>query len=184
MILKVVGYAESITDYYKIDDLKAHVWIAHQRFPTKGRVWHPGGAHPFGVMNTALVHNGDFANYSSVCEYLVQRNIYPQFLTDTEVSVQIFDLLDRIYHYPLGIHHRISGAYNRIGFRQAVPKRSSPSTVQFRQLIFMLHRTVPGSLLSPAPCGQLTNFSSWVLPIPPCSARRCSLLLTVKYRSA
>ena len=101
MILKVVGFAESITDYYKIDDLKAHVWIAHQRFPTKGRVWHPGGAHPFGAMNTALVHNGDFANYSSVCEYLVQRNIYPQFLTDTEVSVQIFDLLDRTYNYPL-----------------------------------------------------------------------------------
>jgi glutamate synthase domain-containing protein 1/glutamate synthase domain-containing protein 3 len=101
MILKVVGYAESITDYYKIDDLKAHVWIAHQRFPTKGRVWHPGGAHPFGAINTALVHNGDFANYSSVCEYLAQRHIYPQFLTDTEVSVQIFDLLDRAYHYPL-----------------------------------------------------------------------------------
>jgi glutamate synthase domain-containing protein 1 len=101
MILKVVGYAESITDYYKIDDLKAHVWIAHQRFPTKGRVWHPGGAHPFGAMNTALVHNGDFANYASVCEYLVQRNIFPQFLTDTEVSVQIFDLLDRVYRYPL-----------------------------------------------------------------------------------
>jgi glutamate synthase domain-containing protein 1/glutamate synthase domain-containing protein 3 len=101
MILKVVGYAESITDYYKIDDLKAHVWIAHQRFPTKGRVWHPGGAHPFGAMNTALVHNGDFANYASVCEYLAQRHIYPQFLTDTEVSVLMFDLLDRIYRYPL-----------------------------------------------------------------------------------
>jgi len=101
MILKVVGYAEAITDYYKIGDLKAHVWIAHQRFPTKGRVWHPGGAHPFGAMNTALVHNGDFANYHSVCEYLAQRHIYPQFLTDTEVSVQLFDLLDRTYHYPL-----------------------------------------------------------------------------------
>ncbi len=101
MILKVVGYAEAITEYYKIDDLRAHVWIAHQRFPTKGRVWHPAGAHPFGAMNTALVHNGDFANYHSVCEYLAQRHIYPQFLTDTEVSVQLFDLLDRTYHYPL-----------------------------------------------------------------------------------
>jgi glutamate synthase domain-containing protein 1/glutamate synthase domain-containing protein 3 len=101
MILKVVGYAEAITDYYKIDNLKAHIWIAHQRFPTKGRVWHPGGAHPFGAMNTALVHNGDFANYHSVTEYLAQRHIYPQFLTDTEVSVQLFDLMDRTYHYPL-----------------------------------------------------------------------------------
>ena len=44
MILKVVGYAEAIVKYYKIEELCAHVWIAHQRFPTKGRVWHPGGS--------------------------------------------------------------------------------------------------------------------------------------------
>jgi glutamate synthase domain-containing protein 1/glutamate synthase domain-containing protein 3 len=101
MILKAVGYAETITKYYKLEDLQAHVWIAHQRFPTKGRVWHPAGAHPFGGINTALVHNGDFANYHSVCEYLAQRHIYPQFLTDTEASVLLFDLLARTYHYPL-----------------------------------------------------------------------------------
>ncbi|MFC2008152.1 glutamate synthase [Chloroflexota bacterium] len=101
MILKVVGYAEAITRYYGIEDLCANVWIAHQRFPTKGRVWHPGGAHPFAGINAALVHNGDFANYHSVSEYLAQRHIYPQFLTDTEVSILLFDLLDRTYHYPL-----------------------------------------------------------------------------------
>ncbi len=101
MILKVVGYAEAVTQYYKIDNLCAHVWIAHQRYPTRGRVWHPGGAHPFTAMNMALVHNGDFANYHSVTEYLKQRNIYPQFITDTEVSAQMFDLLSRIYKYPV-----------------------------------------------------------------------------------
>lgn len=101
MILKVVGYAEAIVQYYKIEELKAHSWIAHQRFPTKGRVWHPGGAHPFAGVNMALVHNGDFANYHSVSEYLLQRHVYPQFLTDTEVSALMFDLLTRTYHYPL-----------------------------------------------------------------------------------
>ena len=101
MILKVVGYAEAIVKYYKIEELCAHVWIAHQRFPTKGRVWHPGGAHPFAAIDMALVHNGDFANYHSVTEYLKQRHIYPQFLTDTEVSALLFDLLTRTYHYPL-----------------------------------------------------------------------------------
>lgn len=101
MILKVVGYAEAIVKYYKIEDLCAHTWIAHQRFPTKGRVWHPGGAHPFAGINMALVHNGDFANYHSVSEYLLQRNIYPQFITDTEVSALQFDLLNRTYKYPL-----------------------------------------------------------------------------------
>ena len=101
MILKVVGYAEAIVKYYKIEDLCAHVWIAHQRYPTKGRVWHPGGAHPFAGIDMALVHNGDFANYHSVSEHLKQRNIYPQFLTDTEVSALLFDLLNRTYEYPL-----------------------------------------------------------------------------------
>ena len=101
LIFKLVGYAEQNVEYYQLQDFSAHVWIAHQRYPTKGRVWHPGGAHPFVGLNEALVHNGDFANYHSVCEYLRQRNIKQQFLTDTEVSVQLFDLWDRVYGYPL-----------------------------------------------------------------------------------
>ncbi len=101
MVLKIVGYAEDVISYYKLDDVKAHVWIGHQRYPTKGRVWHPGGAHPFVGLDEALVHNGDFANYHSVTEYLAQRNIAPLFLTDTEVSVLLFDLLNRTYEYPL-----------------------------------------------------------------------------------
>ena len=101
MILKIVGYAEQVAQYYRLENFKAHVWIAHQRYPTKGRVWHPGGAHPFIGLDEALVHNGDFANYYSVTEYLKQRNVYAQFLTDTEVSVLVFDLLNRVYGYPL-----------------------------------------------------------------------------------
>lgn len=102
-ILKMVGYAEDVVEYYCLQDQTAHVWIAHQRYPTKGRVWHPGGAHPFIGLNEALVHNGDFANYHAVSEYLQQRNIGQLFLTDTEVSVQLFDLWDRVYRYPLEI---------------------------------------------------------------------------------
>ena len=101
LILKIVGYAEEVAYYYQLMDFKAYVWIAHQRYPTRGRVWHPGGAHPFAALNTALVHNGDFANYFSVSEYLSQRHFYPQFLTDTEVAVLTFDLWHRLYGYPL-----------------------------------------------------------------------------------
>jgi glutamate synthase domain-containing protein 1 len=103
IVLKTVGYAEQTAEYYCLDELTAHVWIAHQRYPTKGRVWHPGGAHPFVGLNEALVHNGDFANYHAVAEYLRQRNIAPLFLTDTEVSVLLFDLWDRVYGYPLEV---------------------------------------------------------------------------------
>ena len=101
MILKIVGYAELVASYYQLEDFKSHIWIAHQRYPTKGRVWHPGGAHPFSGMHEALVHNGDFANYHSVCEYLKQRSFFPLFHTDTEASVLMLDLLNRVYEYPL-----------------------------------------------------------------------------------
>lgn len=101
MILKVVGYAEQVVKYYKLEDLKAYMWMAHQRYPTRGRVWHPGGCHPFSILNGSLVHNGDFANYVAVSEYLKQRNYYPLFLTDTEEAALLFDLWGRVYKYPL-----------------------------------------------------------------------------------
>jgi len=101
MLFKIVGYAEHVVQYYGLENLRAQIWIAHQRYPTKGRIWHPAGSHPFIGMNEALVHNGDFANYFSICQYLRQHNIKPQFLTDTEVSVLLFDLWNRIYRYPL-----------------------------------------------------------------------------------
>jgi glutamate synthase domain-containing protein 1/glutamate synthase domain-containing protein 3 len=101
LVLKMVGYGDDVIRYYRLEDLHAHVWIGHHRYPTKGKVWHPGGAHPFIGMHEALVHNGDFANYASISTYLAQRNIYPLFLTDTEVAVLEFDLLHRVYGYPL-----------------------------------------------------------------------------------
>lgn len=100
-IFKIVSYAENAVKYYQLEDFEAHAWIAHQRYPTRGRVWHPGGAHPFIGLNEALVHNGDLANYYSITEYLRQRNIYPLFLTDTEASALLFDLWNRVYQYPL-----------------------------------------------------------------------------------
>ena len=101
LVLKLVGYGDDVVRYYRLEDFPAHVWIGHHRYPTRGRVWHPGGAHPFIGMHEALVHNGDFANYASMSSYLAQRNIHPLFLTDTEVAVLVFDLLHRLYGYPL-----------------------------------------------------------------------------------
>ncbi|MCX8183501.1 MAG: hypothetical protein N3F08_03690, partial [Crenarchaeota archaeon] len=100
-VLKIVGYAEQVIKYYMLEDIEAYIWIGHQRYPTKGKVWHPGGSHPFIGLNDVLVHNGDFANYFSITEYLKQRDIYPLFLTDTEVAALYWDLLTRVYKYPL-----------------------------------------------------------------------------------
>jgi glutamate synthase domain-containing protein 1 len=130
LVFKLVGYAEQNVEYYQLQDFKAHAWIAHQRYPTKGRVWHPGGAHPFVGVNEALVHNGDFANYYSVCEYLRQRNIRQQFLTDTEVSVQLFDLWDRVYKYPLEYIIEALAPTTELDFDQLPPEKQ----VIYRQI--------------------------------------------------
>jgi glutamate synthase domain-containing protein 1/glutamate synthase domain-containing protein 3 len=130
LVFKLVGFAEKNVQYYQLQDFMAHVWIAHQRYPTKGRVWHPGGAHPFVGLNEALVHNGDFANYHSVCEYLRQRNIRQQFLTDTEVSVQLFDLWDRVYGYPLEYIIEALAPTTEFDFDQLPPEKQ----VIYRQI--------------------------------------------------
>ncbi len=102
LILKIVGYAEDVIKFYCLDDITAHVWIGHHRYPTRGRVTHPGGAHPFGQgIDVALVHNGDFSNYVSVKDYLAQRGMEPLFFTDTEVAALAFDLHHRVYNYPM-----------------------------------------------------------------------------------
>ena len=102
LILKIVGYAEDVIKYYCLDDFTSHVWIGHHRYPTRGRVTHPGGAHPFGQgIDVALVHNGDFSNYVSVKDYLAQRGMEPLFFTDTEVAALGFDLHHRVYGYPM-----------------------------------------------------------------------------------
>jgi glutamate synthase domain-containing protein 1/glutamate synthase domain-containing protein 3 len=101
IVLKIVGYGDDVIRYYKLENFKANVWIGHHRYPTKGKVWHPGGAHPFAAVHHALVHNGDFSNYHPIVEYLSERNYYPLFLTDTEVALLLFDLWYRVYEYDL-----------------------------------------------------------------------------------
>ncbi len=154
LILKGVGYAEEIARFYCLEETKAHLWIGHQRYPTRGRVWHPGGAHPFVGLHEALVHNGDFANYHSVCEYLRQWGIVPQFITDTEVSVLLFDLYSRVLGYPLefviealaptpeGDFERLSKQRQRI-FRaiQSAHLHGSPDGPWF----FIVARAEPGT---------------------------------------
>ncbi len=155
MILKGVGYAEEIARYYRLEERQAYLWIGHQRYPTRGRVWHPGGAHPFAGLHEALVHNGDFANYHAVTEYLRQRGIVPLFVTDTEVSVLLFDLYTRVLGYPLelaiealaptpeGDFERLSKRRQRI-YRaiQASHLHGSPDGPWF----FIVARAEPGTL--------------------------------------
>ncbi|MGB9698672.1 MAG: glutamate synthase [Thermodesulfobacteriota bacterium] len=152
LILKIVGYAEQAAQYYKLNNLRAHIWIAHQRYPTKGKIWHPGGAHPFSGMHEALVHNGDFANYQAICEYLYQYNLTPLFLTDTEVAVLLFDLWNRVYGYPLEYIIEAMAPTTELDFDYLPPeKKRIYREIQFRHIhgspdgpwFFIIARNIP-----------------------------------------
>src|SRR3972149_6950906 len=137
--------------------MRARIWIAHQRYPTKGRVWHPAGAHPFIGMNEALVHNGDFANYFGVTEYLRQRNLVPQFPTDTEVSVLLFDLLTRVYGYPLEYVIEAMAPTTEIDFdalpeqEEDLPGHPGPAHARLARRPVVFHHRAPRSGPVPIP---------------------------------
>lgn len=74
-------------------------------------------------MHEALVHNGDFANYHSLVEYLEQRGRHPLFLTDTEVAVLLFDLLNRKYNYPLEYIIEAKAPTTELDFDRLLPQK-------------------------------------------------------------
>ena len=134
-------------------------------------------------MNEALVHNGDFANYSSVCEYLRQRNIRQQFLTDTEVSVQLFDLWDRVYQYPLEYIIEALAPTTELDFDQLPPEKQAI----YRQIqATHIHASPDGPwffIIARNHAGRCS--SCWESPTRPCCGRRCSPSpITARCRSA
>ena len=185
MILKIVGYAEQVAQYYRLEDFKAHVWIAHQRYPTKGRVWHPGGAHPFIGMNEALVHNGDFANYYSRVRVPGQRNIYPPVPDRHRGRGAALRPLAPGLRLSAGVHHRGLGPHHGAGLRSPAPENKQASTGPIQAT--HIHGS-PGRPLvlhhRPEATRITGSFSSSASPTPPCSGPRSSPSRTARCRSA
>jgi len=96
-IFKGVGHPDEIGEFYKIYDYKGYMWIAHNRFPTNTVGWW-GGAHPFGLLDWAVVHNGEISSYGINRRYLENSGYTCTLFTDTEVIAYLFDLLGRKHH--------------------------------------------------------------------------------------
>jgi glutamate synthase domain-containing protein 1 len=101
-VFKGNGWSEEIAEFYKIQDYKAYLWLAHSRFPTNT----PGtwfGSHPFSLLDWAVVHNGEITSYGTNKRYLETFGYKCTLLTDTEVLSYLFDLLVRRHKIPLPI---------------------------------------------------------------------------------
>ncbi len=104
---KGVGYPEEIGEYFMLDELySAYAWTAHGRFPTNTQAWW-GGAHPFSLLDTSIVHNGEISSYGTNRWYLEMYGYACTLQTDTEVIAYAADLLLRRQRIPMEIVARI-----------------------------------------------------------------------------
>jgi len=97
---KAVGYAEDIADFFRLDEYHAYIWIAHGRFPTNTPGWW-AGAHPFTLLDWAVVHNGEISSYGINRRYLEMFGYQCTMRTDTEVMAYLLDLLIRKHKLPV-----------------------------------------------------------------------------------
>ncbi len=98
-VFKGVGYPEDIGEFFRLDEYDAYTWIAHGRFPTNTTGWW-GGAHPFALLDWAIVHNGEISSYGINKRYLKNFGYDCTLQTDTEVIAYLFDLLMRKHGLP------------------------------------------------------------------------------------
>jgi len=104
---KGVGYPEEIGEYFMLDQLyQAHTWTVHGRFPTNTQAWW-GGAHPFSLLDTTIVHNGEISSYGTNRWYLEMYGYACTLQTDTEVIAYAADLLMRRQKLPIDIVAKI-----------------------------------------------------------------------------
>jgi glutamate synthase domain-containing protein 1 len=104
---KGVGYPEEIGEYFMLDELySAYTWTAHGRFPTNTQAWW-GGAHPFSLLDTTVVHNGEISSYGTNRWYLEMYGYACTLQTDTEVIAYAADLLMRRQKIPIEIVAKI-----------------------------------------------------------------------------
>ncbi|WP_088553479.1 class II glutamine amidotransferase [Calderihabitans maritimus] len=99
---KGVGYPEDIGEFYRLEEYKGYIWMAHGRFPTNTPGWW-GGAHPFTLLDWAVVHNGEISSYDANRRYLEMFGYECTLQTDTEVITYIFDFLLRKQGLPLDV---------------------------------------------------------------------------------
>jgi len=105
-VFKGVGYPEDIAEFYMLDQYKGYIWLGHSRFPTNTPGWW-GGAHPFSILDWAVVHNGELSSYGANRRFLEMYGYYCTLYTDTEVVAYAIDLLMRKQKLPIEIVSKI-----------------------------------------------------------------------------
>lgn len=92
---KAVGFPEDVGVFYRLEEYEGYSWTAHGRYPTNTPGWW-GGAHPFTLLDYAVVHNGEISSYDANRRFMEMFGYRCTLQTDTEVITYILDYLTRV----------------------------------------------------------------------------------------
>jgi len=125
-VFKGVGYPEDIGRFFRLEEYRAYLWIAHARFPTNSPAWW-GGAHPFSLLEWSVVHNGEISSYGVNKRYVEQFGYHCTLMTDTEVLVYLLDLFLRRQKLPWAMVYAILAPpfWEQIGRMKSPEKRAA-----------------------------------------------------------
>lgn len=152
---KAVGYPEDVGHFYRLEEYQGYSWTAHGRYPTNTPGWW-GGAHPFGLLDYSIVHNGEISSYDANRRYIEMFGYKCTLQTDTEVITYIFDYLLRRQGLTLEEAASVAAApfWNTIAAKDAEAKR---------KLTYL--RTVFSSLLITGPFSIILGYEGGLMAL-------------------
>jgi glutamate synthase domain-containing protein 1 len=103
---KGVGHPEQLAEFFCLEEYEGYIWMAHSRFPTNTPGWW-AGAHPFSILDWAVVHNGEISSYGINRRYLEMHGYNCTMRTDTEVVAYAIDLLVRRHNLPVELAAKV-----------------------------------------------------------------------------
>ncbi|HEY4715813.1 MAG TPA: glutamine amidotransferase family protein [bacterium] len=152
-VFKGVGHPDEIADFFRVDEYSGHTLIGHNRFPTNTPGWW-GGAHPFTILDWAIVHNGELSSYGTNKRYVEMYGYKCALLTDTEVVAYLFDLLIR----RKGLSLEASASVMAPPFWKNIQEMGEPQKSYYTAL-----RTVYGSAALNGPFAIVMGFNGGIM---------------------
>jgi len=153
-VFKGVGNPDEIAEFYQIPEYSGYIWTAHNRFPTNSPGWW-GGAHPFGILDWSVIHNGEISSYGINRRYLESFGYYCCLFTDTEVMTYLFDLLVRRH----GLEFEVAGKILCSPFWSQIERYEDEGEKDFLRSL----RIIYGSALVNGPFSVVVANSSYMV---------------------
>lgn len=152
---KAVGFPEDVGEFYRLEEYEAYCWTAHGRYPTNTPGWW-GGAHPFGLLDYTIVHNGEISSYDANRRFIEMFGYKCTLQTDTEVITYIMDYLIR----KQGLTHAEAASVIAAPFWSTIDKKPSPEKEKLTYL-----RKTYSSLLITGPFSIVFGFNGGLMAL-------------------